>query len=173
MFDAEDELAIVSGELLAPRMLSEEELREPIETLRTRPAETIRLDASVADAIRRMKSQRIGSLAVVDADGVLAGIVTERDMLTKVLLEPLDPEKTAVRAIMTADPETLLPTDAIVFAMNKMQVGGFRHVPIVDESGRPLYVLSIRDVVGYVLGAFEHAIANVPPDAYPHLRRFA
>lgn len=173
MFDADDELAIASGEMLAPHVLSEEELREPISSLDTRPAETIHVDASVAEAVARMKHARIGSLAVVDDAGLLVGIVTERDMLTKVLLEPIPAESTRVSAIMTANPETLLPSDAIVFAMNKMQVGGFRHVPIVDEAGKPLYVLSIRDVVGYVLRVFESAIVNLPPDAYPHLRRFA
>lgn len=173
MFDAEEELAIASGELDAQRTLTADELREPIESLDVRPAEVIHAEAKVAEAIRRMKAAKIGSLAVVDASGRLVGIVTERDMLTKVLLEPIDAHTASVASIMTADPETLLASDAIVFAMNKMQIGGFRHVPIVDDAGRPLHVLSIRDVVAYVHGVFETTIANVPPDAYPHLRRYA
>lgn len=173
MFDADEELAIASGEMLAPRTLSEDELREPISKLCSRRAETVHFESTIADAVRRMKASRIGSLAVVDTNGLLVGIVTERDMLVKVLLEPIDAETTSVRAVMTANPEALLATDSMVFAMNKMHIGGFRHVPIVDEDGKPLYVVSIRDVVAYVLDIFEPTIANVPPDAYPHLRRFA
>lgn len=173
MFDAEEEMAIASGEMLAPRTLSEDELREPISVLCSRRAETIHHAASVADAVRRMKAAKIGSLAVVDTSGALVGIVTERDMLMKVLLEPIDLEATTVSDVMTANPESLLATDSMVFAMNKMHIGGFRHVPIVDDDGKPLYVVSIRDVVAYVLDTFESTIANVPPDAYPHLRRFA
>lgn len=173
MFDADEEMAIASGEMMAARTLTDEELREPIASLSTRPAERIASEAKVAEAVRRMKTAKIGSLAVVDPTGRLVGIVTERDLLTKVLLEPLDLETTPVSSIMTADPETLMPEDGIVYAMNKMHVGGFRHVPIVDADGRPLYVLSIRDVVAYVLDAFESTIVNLPPDAYRHLRRYA
>lgn len=173
MFDAEDELAILSGEMMAERTLGEDDLREPIGLLGLRAAETIAETASIADSIRRMKAAKIGSLAVVDHDGVLVGIVTERDLLQKVALEPIDLEVTLVRTIMTPDPETLHPEDLLIFVMNKMHVGGFRHVPIVDEHNRPLHVVGIRDVVAFVLSAFEPMVANVPPDAYPHLRRFA
>ena len=68
------------------------------------------------------------------------------------------------------DPDARL---GFAYAMNKMHIGGFRHVPIVDEDGRPIHVVSIRDIVAFVLATFEATIANVPPDAYPHLRRFA
>lgn len=173
MFDAEDELAILSGEMMAERTLGEDDLREPIGLLGLRRAETIGETESIAAAVRQMKRARIGSLAVVDADGVLVGIVTERDLLAKVMLEPIDLEASYVRTIMTPDPETLRPDDLFIFVMNKMHIGGFRHVPIVDEQNRPLHVVGIRDVVAFVLRAFEPMVANVPPDAYPHLRRFA
>lgn len=173
MFDAEDELAILSGEMMAERTLGEDDLREPIGLLGLRPAETIVETGSIAESIAKMKRAKIGSLAVVDDDGHLVGIVTERDLLQKVLLEPIDLAATAVRTIMTPDPETLHPEDLLIFVMNKMHVGGFRHVPIVDQHNRPLHVVGIRDVVAFVLRAFEPMVANVPPDVYPHLRRFA
>jgi len=173
MFDAEDELAILSGEMMAERTLGEDDLREPIAFLNLRAAETILETDSIATSVRQMKAHKIGSLAVVDRDGVLVGIVTERDLLSKVLLESIDLDATPVRSIMTPDPETLHPEDLMIFVMNKMHVGGFRHVPIVDERNRPLHVVGIRDVVAFVLGAFEPMVANVPPDVVPHLRRFA
>ena len=172
MLDAEEELEFLAGRLGTGRSLHEEALREPVSRLCQRPAETLPVTEHIATAIERMKKSGIGSLAVVDAEGLLVGIVTERDLLTKVLLEDVDVAATPVRAIMTPEPESLHPEDSMLYLMNKMHVGGFRHVPIVDDAGRPLHVLSIRDVVAYVLGRFERAVANLPPDAHAHLRSF-
>lgn len=171
MLDADDELAYLSGER-AMAVLDEEALHEPVSVLCRRKAETIIDTASIADAVRRMKTSRIGSLAVVDASGCLVGIVTERDVLFKVMLEEVDIHAAGVATIMTRDPETLLLDDSLVFLMNKMHVGGFRHVPIVDDAGKPMHVLSIKDVVSFVVARFEHTVSNVPPDSYAHLRRF-
>lgn len=171
MLDADDELAYISGER-AMAVLDEDALHEPVSVLCRRKAETITEAASIADAVRRMKTSRIGSLAVVSASGDLVGIVTERDVLFKVMLEDVDIHATRIASIMTRDPETLMADDSLVFLMNKMHVGGFRHVPIVDEAGRPTHVLSIKDVVSFVVSRFEHTVSNVPPDSYARLRRF-
>jgi CBS-domain-containing membrane protein len=93
-------------------------------------------------------------------------------VLFKVMLEDVDIHATRIASIMTRDPETLMADDSLVFLMNKMHVGGFRHVPIVDEAGRPTHVLSIKDVVSFVVSRFEHTVSNVPPDSYARLRRF-
>jgi CBS domain-containing protein len=171
MLDADDELAFLS-ERIGTAVLDEDALHEPVSVLCNRRAETILESATIADAIRRMKTSRIGSLAVVEESGLLVGIVTERDVLFKVMLEEVDIKEARVDSIMTRDPETLLLEDSMVFLMNKMHIGSFRHVPIVDASGRPLHVLSIKDVVSFVVSRFEHTVANVPPDSFAQHRRF-
>lgn len=171
MLDADEEIALLSEDI-SRAVLDEEAFKEPVRILCNRRAEVIKERATIADAIRRMKTSRIGSLAVVDEAGMLVGIVTERDVLFKVMLESIDVHTTEVSTIMTRDPETLLLDDPLVFLMNKMHVGGFRHVPILDGAGKPLHVLSIKDVVSFVVSRFETTVSNVPPDSYAHLRRF-
>ena len=93
----------------------------------------------------------------------MCGIFTERDVLTKVVGKPLDLDRTPVLALMTPDPEVLSPDDRVSFALNKMTVGGFRHVPLVDEQGRPAGVVSMRNIVDYMVELFRTEVLNLPP----------
>jgi len=65
---------------------------------------------------------------------------------------------------MTPDPEVLTPDDPIVYALNKMSVGGFRHVPLVDAARRPVGVVSVKDIVDYLADLFASDVLTVPPD---------
>ena len=108
----------------------------------------VTVDASedVADLIERMHRDGIDCLLVTE-DGRLAGIFTDRDALVK--LAGRGPEHRPIRELMTTDPVVLRHDDTIAVAINKMAVGGFRHVPIVD-AGRPLAVVSARDVFRHI-----------------------
>jgi CBS domain-containing protein len=146
--------------------LTLDHLLEPVERICRKRAEVLDHTATIGEAIGRMQQKRIGSLAVVK-DGVLVGIVTERDILRKVVgPHPVAGESASITEVMTKDPETLRPSDAILFLLNKMQGGGFRHVPVVDVIGRPLYVLSIRDVLNLVLERFHRRVSNLPSEPY-------
>jgi CBS domain-containing protein len=68
---------------------------------------------------------------------------------------------------MTADPETLGPDDGIAFALNRMILGGYRHIPILNEAGEPLAVLSLREVVSFIVSLLPARVLNLPPE--PHL----
>jgi len=81
----------------------------------------------------------------------LKGIVTVRDILKKAMFKGLDLEKTPISQIMTKDPETLNPQDSLAMALNKMSVGGYRHIPIVVGAGR-YSVISVRDILAYLAG---------------------
>ena len=72
---------------------------------------------------------------------------------------------------MTEDPESL-PEDAeIAWAVNRMSLGGFRHVPLVDGNGRPVGILSVKDVVNYLAEFFPDAVQNIPPRPASTCRR--
>jgi CBS domain-containing protein len=99
-------------------------------------------ETSAGEAIERMRREGIDCLLVIEA-GSLIGIFTDRDAVLKVGTTVHDPRP--LREVMTADPVVLQHDDPIAVAINKMAVGEFRHVPIVDH-GTPIAVVSARDV---------------------------
>jgi CBS domain-containing protein len=108
--------------------------------------ETVEAESPVGEAVDRMRRESLDCLLVTD-DGRLVGIFTDRDAVLKVAgrADDLRP----VREFMTPDPVILRRDDPIAVAINKMAVGGFRHVPIVDR-GRPIGVVSARDVFRHI-----------------------
>jgi CBS domain-containing protein len=116
-----------------------------------------------------MKEHRIGCV-LVEQGGKLVGIFTERDILTKLVGTGYDPAKVLVDGVMTRDPETLTLDDPIAFAMQLMNVGGFRHVPLVDDERRPVGILSVKDIVDYLVEHFPRDVLNIPPEPGKHSR---
>lgn len=92
----------------------------------------------------------------------LVGILTERDILKKVIGQ-LDLDS-PVGEIMTPNPETVGMDDGIAYALNKMHIGGYRHIPVLDRQDRPVGVVSMRDVVKFIVSQFPAAVLNVPPE---------
>ncbi len=125
-------------------------LRSPLEVLNPHKPVCVKSSAPVHEAIQKMKNEHIGCVCVVE-DQSLVGIFTERDVLTKIVGSGVDLSKTIVADVMTPDPEYLFEDDEIAFALNRMQVGGFRHVPLVDLKGKPQGVVSVRDILRYLL----------------------
>ena len=137
-------------------------LSAPIRALEPRPAVAVPETATIREAIQLMLDQEIGAVLVL-REGKAAGIFTERDVLRRVAISGIDQSR-PVGEVMTPDPEVLGPDDRIAFALNRMIVGGYRHVPIVDESGAPLAVLSQREVVGYIVSLLPSRVLNLPPE---------
>jgi len=129
------------------------------------PTEPIRLspDDSVADAVSRMVDNRRAGVVIVDASGRLIGIFTERDLLTRVVRQGRDLARTRLADVMTADPEALAPDDRICFAINRMHNAGYRTVPLVDGDYRPIGIVTVNDVVGWLARIFPEAILNLRP----------
>ena len=143
------------------RTFDEEMLREPVTILGPREPVVVEPQASVLEAIAQMQDKRIGCVLVVRS-GKLKGIFTERDVLTRVVGKGLDPATTAVRKLMTSNPESLRPTDSIAYALNKMSLGDYRHVPLVDNARVPVGVVSVKDIVNYLVGFFSKSVMNLP-----------
>src|SRR5437773_1314417 len=120
----------------------------PIRALNPREAVTMASDATVADAVNRMNAEGFGALLVAD-HGRLVGIFTERDVLRKIAGRKLDFAKITIGEYMTRDPEALSLDHKVAYALNKMVIGGYRHVPLVDGEHRPVAMLSVRDIVEF------------------------
>jgi len=139
---------------------------EDIRSLGLGPAITVTADTSLYDAVQTLQREHIGCVLVTGAGGKLVGIFTERDLLAKIALRILDWKAERVADYMTADPETLHPEDRIAWALNLMHIGGYRHVPLTDDAGRPVGVVSIKDIVDFIVDLFPSPVLNLPPD--PH-----
>jgi CBS domain-containing protein len=118
---------------------------------------------SVTDAMRAMKSEHRGAV-IVSEDGTLhsrvTGIFTERDVLFRIVDQGRNPATLPISEVMTVDPEVLRDDQTIAELLHMMSVGGFRHVPIVDAENRPVHVVSVRDVVQFLVEAFPQEVMN-------------
>jgi CBS domain-containing protein len=114
------------------------------------------------DVLRRMRDEKSGC-ALVTRDERLAGIVTERDVVTRVagVHGVLDGP---VAEVMTSDPEHIRPRDRLSTAVRLMRRRGYRHVPVVDDDGRVLGCVRHEDVVGYLAEVYPAEVLNLPPD---------
>ena len=119
-------------------------------------------DATVVAAVNAMNEHHTGCVLVQKA-GSLVGIFTERDVLRKVIFREGNISM-KVDAVMTRNPETLPPAASVAYALNKMSVDGYRHIPIVDKAGKAIGVLSVKDIVNFVVECFPDGVLNLPPD---------
>ena len=117
--------------------------------------------ASVQQVIEGMGQRRSGCALVVH-DGKAVGIFTERDFLCRVLAKYGDVGQ-PVEAVMTPSPTTITPADTVATAVERLQTGGYRHLPVVSPEGVPISVLSIKDVVHYLVEYFPANVYNLPP----------
>jgi CBS domain-containing protein len=125
-------------------------LNDPVRTLRFKTPVTIPVDGKLGLALDRMVEHSVGALLVVDPEGCLVGILTERDYLRKVVGVIPDYAHQPLKAYMTIEPETVGPEDRLAVALRKMDVGGYRHLPVVEEDGRPVGLISVRDVIRHI-----------------------
>ncbi|MBL8529354.1 MAG: CBS domain-containing protein [Burkholderiales bacterium] len=112
---------------------------------------------SIIEAVRLMKERHIGALMVVESDR-LVGILSERDVVFRVVAEERDAKITRVADVMTANPETIRPEKPFGHALHIMCEGGFRHVPVVDAQGRAVGMVSARDALDLEEQEFEEAL---------------
>jgi CBS domain-containing protein len=117
-------------------------------------------DATVYSAIELMADKRIGALLVVD-EARLVGVISERDYARKVILMGRSSKDTFVREIMTPDPITIGCNATVDQAMRVMTENRFRHLPVIDSQGKIAGVLSIGDVVNWIVTSQDATIAHL------------
>ena len=109
--------------------------------------------ASVHEAACVMTRANCGSVLVVGEGTQLLGIVTERDLMTRVVAKAVDPSKTTLASVMTPNPRCIGPTPKVEDAVLIMLERGFRHLPVVGEGNTLLGVFSARDAMPREIGA--------------------
>ena len=112
------------------------------------PALCLPSSATVRQAVETLREARHGCVLIED-DGHLVGIFTERDLLNRVLLAGRNPAETRLGEVMTPDPFTLASVDPPAFAIHRMVSQGLRHLPIVDDGTLKGFV-SVRHVLRYI-----------------------
>ena len=105
------------------------------------------MEATVADAIHKMLDHHVGAVAIVDDQYRVAGIFTERDVLRKMSLSTLDPRTTSIRELMTTPVEMATRGTGAGEALTIMLERHFRHLPVADDNGKLLGILSIRNLL--------------------------
>jgi len=140
-------------------------LETKIAELKPRPPVTLPADATVAKALETMRKKKLGAIMVVSKKRPkpLVGVFTERDLVDRALAKKAW-GRLSLTKVMTKNPETLRPKDSLAYALNKMSVGRFRHIPLVDERNVPVGMLSIRDVIDFVVECIPEAVLNLPPE---------
>ena len=152
-------------------------VQEPLTEVPVREAIVLAADATVTEAMRAMQRDHRGCVLVTDdgsRDSKLVGIFTERDVLNRIVDRGKNPATLPLREVMTPDPDVVSLKSTVAYALNKMSVGGFRHVPVVDDDHRPALVVSVRDIVEFLVAAFPREVLNLPAqDARPRTREGA
>ncbi|MCO6459216.1 MAG: CBS domain-containing protein [Pirellulaceae bacterium] len=111
-------------------------------------------DEPVQVAAQRMNDRNVGTLVVLDNQRRPIGIVTDRDLALRVVAKGLAPLGTTVGQVMTECPETVGEDTSIEAALTVMRAGPYRRVPVVDDDGRLVGLVSVDDVLDLLAEEF-------------------
>jgi len=161
MTDIEINRAIRGSSLQEFGVISSKFLSQSIGVLNPRKPICILQDLLLKEVIDLLQKNSIGSVLVVDSAGVLVGIFTERDCLLKVSGDKVDLNTTKISEVMTPNPQSQMLDSTIAFALNLMSLGGFRHIPIVDQDNMPVGVISVKDIVDHLVHSFNADLLSI------------
>jgi CBS domain-containing protein len=112
-----------------------------------RDVDTAEAGESAFQAAERMHQRTVGALVIVDESSTPIGIVTDRDLVVRLIAAGLDPHMTSVRDVMTPWPKTVLASTPIESILGLMQSGAFRRLPVVNERGQLEGIVTLDDVL--------------------------
>ena len=136
-------------------------LCQSIGLLPLREPKTVQPETPLHEALMLIQENNIGCVTVVDSQGVLCGIFSERDYMVKIYNSDLDTKTLPIGEVMTSQPICAVPEDPIAFVLNLMSQGGFRHVPVVDQDKMPIATLSVRHIVDYMVERLTADLLNI------------
>ena len=132
--------------------ISKFDLKEPL---------IVELGTSLENVLERMQKTKNNCILTLQNEK-LGGILTERDILLKVTGKGYDLQLTTIDEFITHHPEYVSPEDPLAYALNKMYVGGFRNVPVVNDEMYPIGIISISDIISTIADYFHNEIINLP-----------
>ena len=124
-------------------------LTDRVKLFQGRQPLTVSPAATVRDVLRMMADNKVGCVLVAE-QGKMAGIFTERDALLKLGEKAAEFGNRPISEFMTSKVESLPPTAKIAFALHRMDMGGYRHVPVIDEQNNTVGIFSVRDILSYL-----------------------
>lgn len=124
--------------------------RDTIASLPLKTPLTSSPDAPLGDVLTVLSTNAIGAVCITDDNHRPIGIFSERDALIRVGPDYRDHLGTPIANFMTSDPQTVNKNTPITFAVHQMDVGHYRHLPVIDDEGRVTAVISIRDLLRYL-----------------------
>jgi len=123
----------------------------------------VTVDDPMYKVVEQMREHHRGAV-LVEEEGHLVGVFTERDVMQRLDHGDLSWLHVTVGEIMTPRPTVVHTDDTIAEAMRRMTQGRRRHLPVVNERGQAIGLLSIRDLLGYIAERFPEEFVNLPPD---------
>jgi CBS domain-containing protein len=132
--------------------LEESISRHSVAVLAPKPAVCITAETTVREGIRMMAQRNIGCVLVNEGER-LAGVFTERDVLNRISSN-LDALDEPVSNYMTRSPVTIRRQDSLAYALHAMDIGGYRHMVVVDRYGAPTGIFSVRDILRFLCVRF-------------------
>ena len=128
----------------------------PVGRICVREVDTAKPAESVAVAAERMHQRAVGTLVIVNDNAQPVGIVTDRDLVSRVLAKGYDPMATSMSDVMTPDPKTVSEQAPIESALSVMRSGRFRRLPVLDRDNRLIGLVTLDDVLMFLAEEFEH-----------------
>jgi len=142
-------------------------LTDKISTLKLTPPVTVESGTTVGKLVEHIRRRNVGCVLIYQGNK-LAGIITERDILLKVVARPVSYDE-PVDKFMTKNPVVLAPNKTVGDAVNLMNERNFRHIPVVHDDDRAHGIVSIKDVITLVAEFFPQQVLNLPPRAHQKL----
>jgi CBS domain-containing protein len=119
-----------------------------------RSVDVAEMDESTTVAAQRMHARNVGMLVVVDKEQRPLGVVTDRDLVVRVLAESRDPSETTLGEVMNRLPHTANEEMPIEEALGIMRFGPYRRLPVVNREGRLVGILSLDDIIDLLAEEF-------------------
>lgn len=137
--------------------------RTPIALVATHLPVCIDRDTTVIEAVIALKRSRKGAIVVQDADGKAVGLFTERNALQRLAPGLTEWHLDPVSSVMWPAEVCAHHDTTVADAIERMNAHGTRHLPVVDDGGRPIGIISCRDLLAYLAEHFPRAFINLPP----------
>jgi CBS domain-containing protein len=144
-------------------------LDQPLKVVSRRDPVTARPGASLADCVAAIQSGGSSdSVFIVDPGGHLVGVLAERDIFGQIVGGSLD-LSAAADSLLVRQPRTLDLDQPVRAAVELMQTGRYRNVPVLDAERRLVAVIRPQDILTYLAESFPQELLNLPPISHQHM----